>query len=177
MEGLRPSHKTFKLEFVLSARCAGTELAEVAKQGEVQLAIHAIRGNPHLTLPGGPRTRGWVTQRPWLNTTDKTKQASKQVNKRKPTNVNEMISNGILLCFWTGAELQSPGRLHQATDGSRCRDQQPNNRQSLRNPAEEGKKVCRSPRGQGEQEKKKTHRINGAHRDRTDNQGAFIELP
>ena len=52
----------------------------------------------------------------------------------------------------------SSERLHPATDGNRCRDPQPNIRQSLGNPVEEGRKDFRSQRGQGHH--KKTYRTN-----------------
>ena len=78
-----------------------------------------MRGSPRLTLPGGPGTRGWRAQRPRIEP---------NIFLKK---VNKMICNDILLYSQIGAQNNCHQRLHPATDRSRCRDTQPNIRQTL----------------------------------------------
>jgi hypothetical protein len=79
--GHQPSHKTFDLQFVLPARCAGAELAGVANQWLAQFETHATRGIPHLILPRGPGTRGWVSHRPRIESNTTGQKRKKQSTK------------------------------------------------------------------------------------------------
>ena len=42
----------------------GAEIMTVAIKCQDQPETHAMRRSPHLTLPVGPESRGWITQRP-----------------------------------------------------------------------------------------------------------------
>jgi hypothetical protein len=91
-EGLwhQPTHKTFDLQCVLPTRCVGikgcTEIVGITNEWLVHLETQATRGSPALTLPGGPGTRSWITQRPRIEpNTSGNKQANKQ-NKQNNNN-------------------------------------------------------------------------------------------
>jgi hypothetical protein len=78
---------TTNLQFVWPTRCARgkgrTEIVGVANQCLIQLETQATRGSICLTLSGESGTRGWIAQRPRID--------SNMFEK----NVNEMIPNGI----------------------------------------------------------------------------------
>lgn len=57
------SHKTFYLQFALSARFAGVSGAEIMGAANQWLAEGTTRGSPPLILSGQQRPRGWTAQR------------------------------------------------------------------------------------------------------------------
>ena len=136
----------------------GTELVGVANQWLAQLKTHPMRGSTGLTLPRGPGTRGWIGQRPRIETAWLAKQnKTYNNNNNNNNNNNKQLMKWFLMIFsYTCRKDRSLIFIRGFTQKLRGENAETHS-QSLGGAQgilqKPGRKDCRSQRGQGHQKK------------------------